>query len=255
MLEKVDFPQQVLVVEASYGVASRADKFLVLLNKIVKPEDQEKAVEKGIERLVRGNKKTSPLLNALKGRTFRSERVEQLAIQKAFMEGVKSKRGYRLPDDICNHAAITPEVYAKALIVVADRRICDDMREFLLENADRSDLRAVKEKAVYADLNFEFRDAIERALKRAMLRGTRVGDIERAKIAKKTLDEITSVRVPPEIADVVGSYLVEKFTSKKKVKIVKKIVGLATCIPLKTRMRQFVSSCKCRKRKRSKSTE
>ena len=61
----------------------------MLLNKIVKPEDQEKVVEKAIERLVRSSNETSPLLNALKGKTFRSERLEHLAIQKAFMEGVK----------------------------------------------------------------------------------------------------------------------------------------------------------------------
>ena len=70
-------------------MASSPETFLVLLNKIVKPEDQEKAVENAIERLVRYYKETSPLLNALKGKTFRSERLEYLAIQKAFMEGVK----------------------------------------------------------------------------------------------------------------------------------------------------------------------
>ena len=91
----------------------------MLLNKIVKPEDQEKVVEKAIERLVDMPTETSPLLNALKGKTFRSERLEYLAIQKAFMEGVKSGRVDLLPEDICNHAAITPELYADALIVTA----------------------------------------------------------------------------------------------------------------------------------------
>ena len=95
------------------------ETFLVLLNKIVKPEDQEKAVEKGIEQLVHWSTATSPLLNALKGKTFRSERLEYLAIQKAFMEGVKRGRVNLLPKDICEHAAITPELYADALIVTA----------------------------------------------------------------------------------------------------------------------------------------
>ncbi len=67
----------------------------MLLNKIVKPEDQEKAVEKAIEQLVRHAHCNFPLLNALKGKTFRSERLEYLAIQKAFMEGVK--RGQSRP--------------------------------------------------------------------------------------------------------------------------------------------------------------
>ena len=102
VLEKVDFPQEDLVDLASSWVAGYyPETFLVLLNKIVKPEDQEKAVENAIERLVRSNKKTSPLLNALKGKTFRSERLEYLAIQKTFMEGVKRGKVDLLPTDIC----------------------------------------------------------------------------------------------------------------------------------------------------------
>ena len=73
---------------SSYEGGSRTETFPLLLNKIVKPEDQQKAVEKGIDRLVYANE-TSPLLNALKGKTFRSERLEHLAIQKVFMERVK----------------------------------------------------------------------------------------------------------------------------------------------------------------------
>ena len=49
-----------------------------------------------------------------------STRKEPFAIQKAFMEGVKSGIVDHLPEDICNHAAITPELYADALIVTAE---------------------------------------------------------------------------------------------------------------------------------------
>ena len=91
----------------------------MLLNKIVKPGDQEKVVEKSIEQLVHSYSGTSPLLNNLKGKTFRSERLEYLAIQKAFMEGVKRARVTFLPMDSCGHAAITPELYADALILTA----------------------------------------------------------------------------------------------------------------------------------------
>ena len=53
VLEKVDFPQQALVdLASSYKVGYHPEMFLVLLNKIVKPEDQEKVVEKGIEELI-----------------------------------------------------------------------------------------------------------------------------------------------------------------------------------------------------------
>ena len=49
-----------------------SETFLVLLNKIVKPEDQEKAVEKAIEGLAYNDIVTSSLLDALKGKTFRN---------------------------------------------------------------------------------------------------------------------------------------------------------------------------------------
>ena len=96
----------------------------------------------------------------------------------------------RLPDDICKHAAITPELYADALIETAERRNHNDMRQFLLKNADRYDLEAVKEKAGYADLNAEFRDAIEEALKTAAPGGTRTRtyDIQTVRKAEETFD-------------------------------------------------------------------
>ena len=188
VLEKVVFPQQALVDLAS-SYASYPETFLVLLNKIVKPEDQEKAVEKGIEKLVYMPIATSRLLNALKGKTFRSERLEYIAIQKAFMEGVKSGRVDHLPTDICNHAAITPELYADALIVTAGLGKYNPMRKFLLKQADRYDLEAVKEKAGYADLKADFRGAIEEALKTAAPGGTRTRayDIQTVEKAERNL--------------------------------------------------------------------
>ena len=69
------------------------------------------------------------------------------------MEGVKSGRVDLLPEDICEHAAITPELYADALIVTAGLGKYNGMRQFLLKQADRYDLQAVKEKAGYADLD------------------------------------------------------------------------------------------------------
>ena len=98
VLEKVNFPQQVLVDAASrYGVGAYPETFPVLLNKILKPEDQEKAVEKCIEELIPWPSEASRLLNTLKGKTFRSERLEYFAIQKTFMGGVE--RGMSKPLD------------------------------------------------------------------------------------------------------------------------------------------------------------
>ena len=210
VIEKVDFPQQVLVNSAaSYGLAYYPDKFLVLLSKIVKPEDQEKVVEKGIEKLVLSYIDTSPLLNALKGKTFRSERLEYLATQKAFMQVVKRKKVYFLPEDICEHAAITPELYADALIVTARCGKHSRMRRFLLGNADRYDLQAVKKKADYAGLNAEFRDAIEEALKTAAPGGTRTRayDIQTVEKAEETFEELGSSGIPKDPLSIVNDFV------------------------------------------------
>ena len=230
VLEKVDFPQQTLVdLASSYDGVYSPEKFLVLLNKIVTPEDQEKVVKNAIERIVLRYTDTSPLLNALKGKTFRSGRLEYLAIQKAFMEGVKSARVTFLPMDSCGHPAITPELYADALILTAEWRKDQPMRQFLLENADRYDLQAVKEKVGYADLNPEFRDAIEEVLKTAAPGGTRTRayDIQSAKIAKETFDEITGKEFPG-ITDITGSFLTGRPTTKERAKAVRQTIGEIT---------------------------
>ena len=229
VIEKVDFPQQVLVDMASRNVGAFPETFLVLLNKIVTPEDQEKTVQKAIEGLAHWPTETSRLLNALKGKTFRSERLEYLAIQKAFMEGAKSGAVDRLPTGICPHAAITPELYADALIVTATGWNYDYARQFLLKQADQYDLQAVKEKAGYAGLNPEFRSAIEKALKTAAPGGTRTRayDIQSAKIAKETFDEITGKEFSG-ITNIIGSFLTGRPTTRERAKAVRQTIGEVT---------------------------
>ena len=230
VLGKVNFPQQVLVdLAASYNVGYYPETFLVLLNKIVKPEDQEKVVEKGIVQLVSYYHKTSPLLNALKDKTFRSERLEHFAIQKAFVEGVKSGGVALMPADICEHAAITPELYADALIVTAEKGNYDFTRQLLLKQADRYDLQTVKEKAGYADLKPWFRDAIEEALKTAKPEGTRWPKylVQSAKIAKETFDEITGKEFSG-ITDITGSFLTGRPSTRERAKAVRQTIGEVT---------------------------
>jgi len=211
VLDKADFPQKALLNLAEiYEGGSRTETFVVVLSKIVRPEDQEELVEQGIKRLATWPSGTSPLLNALKGKTFRSERLEDLTIQKAFMEGVKVSKVERLPKNICNHALITPELYADALIVTAKwwekyRR----MRDFLLKQADQYDLQVVKERPGYADLDAGFRSAIEEALETAAPGGTRTRayDIQSAEKTKKEFMEVEHAVAISDIANIIASYL------------------------------------------------
>ena len=201
----------------------------MLLNKIVTPEDQEKVVEKGIVQLVSHDKETFPLLDALKDKTFRSERLEHFAIQKAFMGGVKGGGVALLPVDICEHAAITPELYADALIVTAEKGNDVFTRQLLLKQADRYDLQAVKEKEGYEGLNAGFRDAIEEALKTAKPEGTRWPKylVQSAKIAKETFDEITGKEFPG-ITDITGSFLTGRPTTRERAKAVRQTIEEVT---------------------------
>ena len=221
VLEKVDFPQQVLIdLAATYNVGIFPDKFLVLLNKIVKPEDQEKAVENATEQLIYKPTETSRLLNALKGKTFRSERLAQLAIQNAFMQSVKYGKVDRLPEDICGHAAITPELYTDALIVTVEWSKDSSMRPILLTKADRYDLKVVKEKAGYEGLNAEFRDDIEKALGEATPGGTRTRayDIQTVEKARKSLRNLDPSGIPENVFSIVGESVMRNPPTDEKAK-------------------------------------
>ena len=203
-LKKSIFLNKPWLIWTSY-VRGYPETFLVLLNKIVKPEDQEKAVDNAIEELVRTSNETSPLLDALKGKTFRSERLEYIAIQKAFIEGVKHGRVSFLPENICNHAAITPELYADALIVSVGLWN-DNMCPFLLKKADRYDLEAVKKKAGYADLDAEFRNAIEETLKAPAPGGTRTKayDIQTVENAEGVFEGLDHPGIPEDVFNIIG---------------------------------------------------
>ena len=243
VLEKVDFSQEDLVnLTSFYGVAYYPEKFLMFLKKIVKPEDQEKIVEEAIERIKVLSAETSRLLDALKGKTFRSENLEKLAVQKIFMEGVKSRNVDRLPKGICKHAAITPELYANALTeTAADAWWCNyDMRRFLLKQADRYDLQTVKEKAGYKSLDPEFRDAVEKALEEAAPGGTRTRayDIQTVEKAEETFEELGHPGMSEDPLSIVGDFVAldaparrEGQTASKKA--AKKVASDVTSPPTK----------------------
>ena len=251
VLDKVDFPQQVLVdFASSHQAVCRAEAFLTLLNKISKPEDQESVVEKGIEQVANDLTKTSRLLNALKGKTFRSEHLEDLAIQKALGEGVKSERLDLLPKYIFNHAAITPKLYADALIVLAGWWEYDTMRQFLLQNADRYDLQAVKEKEAYANPKPGFHDDIEKALETVEPERVRNPDIRRVQIAKETFEELGHSGVPEMIAELIGSYIIDVPDINKRTKVADEDFGVTSKSTKKRK--DIISSPNSTKRSKSK---
>ena len=128
------------------------------------------------------------------------------------------------------------------------------MRQFLLKNADRYDLQAVKEKAGYADLNLEFRSAIEKALKAAAPGGTRTRtyDIQTVGKLEETFKELRHDGITTEIANLISAYVTvdaptrrEGQTASKKA--TKKVASDVTNTPTTK-----TESSKLGKRKRAK---
>ena len=140
VLEKVNFSQKDLIGVASEGnVVCHLPKFLMLLNKITTPEGQESVVTNGMNTLIREKsiEYINPMLDALKDKIFRSERLEAIAIQMAFKEGVKRNREDLLKRTF-DHPAITPGLYADALIESEKSWESSKLtREWLLKGADR----------------------------------------------------------------------------------------------------------------------
>ena len=86
-----------------------------------------------------------PLVNALGKRTFKSERLKDVAIQVAFYEG--AKRGNQdIVELYCEHPAITSEKYADGLYASWNNGKPNQVFPFLLEQADQGDLDMAKEK-------------------------------------------------------------------------------------------------------------
>ena len=104
-----------------------------------------------------------PLVNALGKRTFKSKRLKDVAIQKAFWEG--AQRGNQdIVELYYEHPAITSEEYAGGLYASWNDGKPNQVFQFLLKQADQGDLDEAKKK--YADEDYaKFRQAIDEAPK------------------------------------------------------------------------------------------
>ena len=222
VLEKVNFSQQDLIGVASEGnLVWHPPKFLMLLSKITTPEGQESVITNRINTLILHSRfeYLIPLLDTLKDKTFRSERLEAIATQMAFKEGVERAREDVLKRTF-DHPAITPGLYADALIVTEKRwGPCKLTREWLLERADRVDLQEVQERINFRILDFKFRAAIDEALKTAQPGGTRTHDIQRVERAEEIFEKLGYFRESEEPVDLISAYLgVDKPTPRRKAK-------------------------------------
>ena len=182
-----------------------------------------------------------------------STRRESLVIQKTFIEGVRLDRQDYLPDNICEHAAITPELYADALIETAEKWKYT-LHLSLLKNADCYDLQVVKEKAGYARLKPEFSCGIEKALKTAALGGTRTRayDIQTVEKAEETFAELGSSGIFKDLLSIVSDFVALDAPARREGQIAPKKATKKVASDVTSTSTTKTESSKIRKRKGGK---
>ena len=125
-----------------------------------------------------------PLLTALEGKKFLSNRLKEIAIQAAFKAGAKHHNSTWV-ERFFDHPAVTPDVYANGLIWSGDDNAQDPIFKWLLAEADRADLQALQSHEYYKYLSPEFRAAIEQALPKANPEDPDTAPLKRPRESKK----------------------------------------------------------------------
>ena len=165
-------------------MAGSPEKFIRLLDKIQKPENQEWAVREGVRSLFVAGRHdlVAPLVNALGKRIFNGESLKEEAIQWMFYEG--AWRGNQdIMETYCEHPAITPEVYVDVLNASWNNGKPNQVFQFLLGQADQEDLNGAKKKYPH-EYHAKFRLAIDKALETAPPAGSK-----HSRFAEKTKEE------------------------------------------------------------------
>jgi len=185
------------------------EKFFRVLDKIKEPEKQEDAVRLGVTNLfITGRHDLiAPLVNALGTKTFKSNRLKEVAIQKAFGEGAKCGN-QDMVELYYEHPAIASCEYAIGLYASCDYDKPNQVFQFLLKQADQGDLDKAKER--YADKMYEkFRQAIDEAPKPAPPAGSRhLRPIERTVL--EVLASITDVSDADKPSGIIKDYLLSE---------------------------------------------
>ena len=144
-------------------------------------------------------------MNALRERTFKSDRLEEEAIERAFREG--TERGNQdIVEEYCEHPAITSEEYSWGLRDSWNYGKPNQVFPFLLEQADQGDLDEAKKK--FPNMSHgKFCQAIDEAPKPVPPAGSRhLRPIERARIAMNVLAALGHDGLVPDIIDIITGY-------------------------------------------------
>lgn len=213
VFKKVNFTDDDMIFAMSSNtITCSPEDFLRLLGKMRTGENQEAAVKKGIGSLFDGKRTDciDPLLNALEGKRFLSNRIREIVIRTAFKEGAESRSGAIWAKYLHDSPEITTKVYSKGLIHSGRKSTKDPSFRWLLDHADYSDLMKVIYSDGFPDEHHRFRDTITGALSTTKPRGTRLDIIsKKIEILKDVLRGFDATQLPDIIGDIVGTYMTE----------------------------------------------
>ena len=130
------------------------------------------------------------LLDALGREESVSKELKVLVIQIVFFNGAKHDNAIWI-ERFYNHPAITPEAYARGLILSRKSKTQNPTFQWLLAKADFDDLQAIQRMIHYVDTErADFMAAINKALRDVKPGGTRLGTID----SEAIVDSMAQVR-------------------------------------------------------------
>jgi hypothetical protein len=209
IFDALEFPNNILSdVANNEELACTSQRFTYLLGKIPDKGEQEVAVENGVVILFAKNKAEyfDPLISALNEGTFLSKDLENVAIRYAFERAplyqddriVHAKRFF-------DHPVISTKDYSGALYSSYNNgNKTKELFYWLLANADRQDLEAVKKNDMFSTWKSEFQDAVNHALQ-VVGSERRPGITRRRRVA--LMKEALIDGVPSALLDLIGEYI------------------------------------------------
>ena len=156
-------------------------------------------------------------MKALGERTFKSDRLKEVAILKAFWEG--TRRGNQgIVELYCEHPAITSREYAEGLYQSWNNGKPNQVFPFLLKQADQGDLDLAKKGYAYGDYS-KFHLAIDEAFKAALPAGSRIISVEKVQCVLEVLVPITRASDEYGPGRIIKDYLLGEKENTKKHKL------------------------------------
>ena len=196
------------------GLACAPGMFMNLFERITDKNRQIEGVELGVLALFAANKAECfyPLLSALQSNASLDQEVKDRAIKEAFRDASlypTDNRASSLVKDYFDHSVVLAGSYSYALYNSYRQGGSEHhLFNWLLKEADRGDLEAVKKEQDWEYMSKEFKEVINRALKTAKPKGTRhQGRIERAILARETFSEVGNIGTQGP-GDIIAAYLV-----------------------------------------------